>query len=576
MKNDDAGQSLDEPKEALIRQRQRLMYAFGFGMVANLLVLAPTAYMFEVYDRVVNSRNATTLVMLTVFVLFALAIMEALEWSRSETLREAGDGFERDLMPRVYRAVFQMNLVRPGSATTQPIQDLRVVKDFFHSPAVAALPELPAAIIFLVLLFALSPWLGVLALVTALLQVGLTWANERQTQPALAQANRLHVAAQQQADAMLRHAEVVKAMGMRPSLHQRWLELQQKVLYQQALASDRAGIFQSFTRLLQTLLSSTLLGMGAWLVLQDALWGGAGMLVVGSVLGGRILAPLSQAVAQWRSVVNARESWKRLNRLLHSSPPLEPGMPLPPPIGRLTVEALAASAPGMGTPILRGVQFSLQPGEVLAVVGPSASGKSTLARLLVGIWPPLAGKVRLNGVDVFTWNKQELGPHLGYLPQSVELLDGTIADNIARFGPSNPAATQAAARAVGLHEWIQSLPQGYDTPLGADGTRLSGGQRQRVGLARALYGNPSLVVLDEPNASLDASGEAELIQVVTQRQTEGTTFVLVTHRLNVLQACTHMLVLHEGTQQLFGRTAEVMAALNAAANKSPPKQGAAA
>lgn len=576
MKNDDAGKSLDELQEALIRQRQRLMYAFWFGLAASLLVLAPTAYMFEVYDRVINSRNATTLGMLTVFVLFALAIMETLEWSRSETLREAGDGFERELMPSVYRAVFQMNLVRPGSASTQPIQDLRVVKDFFHSPAVAALPELPAAIIFMVLLFALSPWLGVLALVSALLQVGLTWANERLTQPALAQANRLHAASQQQADAMLRHAEVVKAMGMRPALHQRWLDLQQKVLQQQALASDRAGIFQSFTRLLQTLLSSTLLGMGAWLVLQDALWGGAGMLVVGSVLGGRILAPLSQAVAQWRSVVNARESWKRLNHLLHSIPPLEPGMPLPTPIGRLAVESLAASAPGMNTPILRGVQFSLQPGEVLAVVGPSASGKSTLARLLVGIWPPLAGKVRLDGVDVFTWNKQELGPHLGYLPQSVELLDGTIADNIARFGPSNSAATQAAARAVGLHEWILSLPQGYDTPVGAEGARLSGGQRQRVGLARALYGNPSLVVLDEPNASLDGAGEAALIQVVAQRQAQGTTFVLVTHRPIVLQACTHMLVMHEGTQQLFGKTAEVMATLNAAASKSPSKQGAAA
>jgi ATP-binding cassette subfamily C exporter for protease/lipase len=565
-----------ELRQALGRQRPRFRHAFWFGMASSLLVLAPTAYMFEVYDRVINSRNPTTLAMLSVFVLFALAIMEALEWSRSETMREAGDGFERDLMPRVYRAVFQMNLIRPGSASAQPIQDLRVVRDFFHSPAVAALPELPAAVIFVVLLFALSPWLGVLALLGAVLQAGLTWGNERQTQPALAQANRLSIAAQQQAEAMLRHAEVVKAMGMRPALHHRWLDLQQKMLTQQALASDRAGVFQSFTRLVQTLLSSALLGLGAWLVLQDALWGGAGMLVVGSVLGGRVLAPLSQAISQWRSVVNARESWKRLGRLLQAIPPQAPGMPLPTPLGRLAVESLAAAAPGTQTPIFRGVQFALQPGEVLAVVGPSASGKSTLTRLLVGIWPPLAGKVRLDGADVYTWDKQELGPHLGYLPQGVELLDGTVADNIARFGPSDPAATEAAARAVGLHEWIQSLPQGYDTPLGAEGTRLSGGQRQRVGLARALYGNPKLVVLDEPNASLDESGEAALIQVVTQRQAQGTTFVLVTHRPNVLQACTHMLVLRDGTQQLFGKTAEVMAALKKAASTGSLKPGAAA
>lgn len=558
---------------AFEKLRPALRRAFLFGFIGSMLVLAPTVYMFEVYERVVNSRSHMTLFMLSLFVLFALAVMEALDWSKSETMRDAGDQLEHEMMPRVYRAVFQMNLGRPGTASTQPMNDLRTIRDFLPSPAVAALPEIPAALIFLVLIFALSPVLGVVALLGALLQVGLAWGNERRTQPALAMANRLAVGAQQQADAMLRHAEVVRAMGMRPALHGRWMDAQQKMLVQQAQASDRAGVFQSLTKLVQTTLSSALLGLAAWLVLKDMLWGGPGMLIVGSVLGGRILAPLAQGIAQWRSVVNVRESWSRLNNLLEQVPLREPGMPLPAPRGHLSVESLVAVAPGGQSQILRGVQFALKPGEVLAVVGPSASGKTTLARLLVGVWPALAGKVRLDGADVYTWNKEELGPNVGYLPQGVELLDGTIGENIARFGAPSRSAIEQAARAVGLHDWILSLPEGYDTRLGVDGARLSGGQRQRVGLARALYGSPAFVVLDEPNSSLDEAGEAALANAVTQLKATGTTFVLVTHRTSALQVCTHMLVLRDGTQQAFGPRDDVLAALNKAANAATAGKG---
>jgi ATP-binding cassette subfamily C exporter for protease/lipase len=527
--------------------------------------------MFEVYERVVNSRNYTTLWMLTVFVLGALAVMEALEWARTETLRHVGDALEQGLMSRVYQSIFQINLIKPGAASTQPITDLRVIRDFLTSPAVSALPELPAAVIFLLILFAVSPVLGVVALLGAVVQTGLAWSNERRTQPALVQANRLAIQAQRQADAMMRHAEVVRAMGMRPALHRKWWKLQQDMLSSQAQASDRAGLFQSLNKMVQTTLSSALLGLAAWLVLENALWGGPAMLIVGSVLGGRILAPLTQAIGQWRSVVNAREAWKRLDQLLQQVPAPQAGMPLPAPQGALSVEGVVATAPGEQAQILRGVQFSLKPGQVLAVVGPSASGKTSLARLLVGIWPALAGKVRLDGADVFAWNKQELGPHVGYLPQGVELLDGTLADNIARFGEPDMAAVQAAAKAVGMHGWIGSLPQGYETRLGPEGARLSGGQRQRVGLARALYGNPAFVVLDEPNSSLDEAGEMALIQALAEMSAKGTTLVLMTHRTNVLQVCTHMLVLQEGRQQAFGPRDEVWAALQkAAANASGP------
>jgi ATP-binding cassette subfamily C exporter for protease/lipase len=555
----------NELQKALEQQRPLFRRAFLFSFVASLLVLAPTIYMFEVYDRVVNSRNYTTLLMLTLLILFAIAVMEALEWIRSEILRDIGDRFELTLMPRVYRAIFHMNLHRPGSASVQPIQDLRAIRDFLPSPAVAALPEVPVAIVFLILLFLLSPMLGWLGLGGALLQTILTYSNERRTQPPLSMANRLAVAGQQQADAMMRHAEVVRAMGMRPALHQRWMMLQDKMLIQQALASDRAGLFQSLSKMVQTTLSSALLGLAAYLVLENALWGGPAMLIMGSVLGGRILAPLTQAIAQWRTVVNVRESWKRLSQMLQQVPDVPVGMKLPAPKGHLSVEALVATAPGAQNQILRGVQFALRPGEVLAVVGPSASGKTTLARLLVGVWPPLAGKVRLDGADVFTWHKQDLGPHIGYLPQGVELLDGTIAENIARFGEMRSKAVEEAAKAVGLHEWIVSLPEGYDTRLGADGARLSGGQRQRVGLARALYGNPTFVVLDEPNSSLDEVGEHALVQAIAAYRAQGTCFVLITHRTNVLSVCTHMLVLRDGMQQAFGPRDEVLAALNKAA-----------
>jgi len=549
-------------------QRPLLQQAFFLGLVASLLVLAPTAYMFEVYGRVVTSRNGTTLLMLTLLVLCALAVMEALEWSRTETLRHVGDAFEQGLMPRVYQTIFQMQLIKPGAASTQPISDVRLIRDFFTSPAVAALPELPAALMFLLLLFAISPVLGVVALLGALLQTTLAWRNERRTQPALVQANRLAIQAQQQADAMMRHADVVRAMGMRPALHRQWWRLQQAMLVAQAQASDRAGLFQALTKGVQTTLSSALLGVAAWLVLENALWGGAAMLIVGSVLGGRVLAPLTQAIGQWRQVVNAREAWKRLDQTLQQVPAPQPSMPLPAPQGALSVEALVAAAPGTPVQVLRGVQFALKPGQVLAVIGPSASGKSSLARLLVGIWPAQSGKVRLDGADVFAWNKQELGPHVGYLPQGVELLDGTLAENIARFGPPDPAAVQAAAQAVGLHGWITSLPQGYDTRLGPEGARLSGGQRQRVGLARALYGNPAFVVLDEPNASLDEAGEAALLQALAQQSARGTTLVLMTHRTHVLPVCTHLLVLQEGRQQAFGPRDEVLAALQKASAKA--------
>ena len=547
--------------------------AAWFSVIASVLVLAPSAYMLEVYDRVVNSRNHMTLLWLTVAVLGIFLVMEVLEWARSEVMRSAAQALDKHLHGRVFDALFTANVRQPAGTTTQPLLDLQKIGEFLYSPAALAIMEAPIALLMTVLLFLISPVLGWSAVVFGVLQVGVTWLNERSTKPPLMEANRTAIAAQQYADGTLRNAEVIEAMGMLKNTHRRWVGKQRKFLQLQAQASDSAGGFQSLSKLLQNILSSLLLGLSCWLLLHNELHGGGGMLVVSSILGGRMLAPLVQVVTQWQLVVNVRDAWQRLHRLLSAVPATPPAMPLPAPRGHLQVEQMVAAAPGGNAPILRSVAFGLQPGDVLAVVGPSAAGKTTLARVLVGLWPTSMGKVRLDGVDVYTWNKAELGPHLGYLPQRVELFDGTLAENIARFGVVDMAKVKAAAAAVGLQDLIASLPEGYETQVGPGGVRLSGGQRQRVGLARALYGDPVYVVLDEPNSSLDEEGDAALAQTLKQAAARGAVVVVITHRTSVLSVATKMLVLRDGMQQAFGPRDEVLAALNQMARQAAAGQG---
>ncbi len=558
-------QQPSELREAIASLRPFFVRSGWFSLVCSLLVLAPSGYMLEVYDRVVNSRSHTTLAMLTLLVLGAYVVMEVLEWARSEVMRAASVELDSKMSVRIFNAIFEANLRRLPGGTQQPLNDFRQVRDFLYSPVLLALLESPISLVMMVLLFLISPVLGWSALAFAVLQTLVAWLNERSTQPPLMQANRAAIEAQQYADNTLRNAEVIESMGMLRDTHRRWLLKQRDFLDLQALASERAGGYQAISKLLQNTLSSLLLGLGCWLLLHNELNGGGGMMIVASILGGRMLAPLVQVVSQWQTVVNARDAWARLDGLLAAVPARPPGMALPAPRGALQVEQLVAGAPGSpAAPILRGVQFALAPGEVLAVVGPSAAGKTTLARLLVGLWPAQGGKVRLDGADIHTWNKAELGAHLGYLPQGVELFEGTLAENIARFAEVEPAKVEAAARAVGLHEFILSLPLGYDSPVGPEGARLSGGQRQRVGLARALYGDPVFVVLDEPNSSLDEEGDAALARAIQEGKARGTTFVVMTHRTSVLGVADKMLVLRDGVQQAFGPRDEVLAALQQA------------
>ncbi len=557
-----------ELRTALAALRPYFVRAGWFSLLGSLLVLAPSGYMLEVYGRVVNSRSHMTLWMLTLLILGVYVLMELLEWARSEVMRAASVEWDERMRGRIFHAIFDANLKRVPGGTQQPLNDFKLVREFLYSPVLLGLMESPVSLVMLVLLFLISPVLGWTSIAFACVITLVGWFNERSTKPPLMQANRSAIAAQQYADGSLRNAQVIESMGMLRDIHARWMDKQREFLNLQAKASESAGGYQAVSKFLQTTLSSGLLGLGCWLLLHNSLNGGDVMMIMASVFGGRVVAPLVQAVSQWQTVINVRDAWSRLDSLLGMVPQRVPGMSLPAPRGSLQVEQLVAGAPGNPANILKGVAFALNPGEVLAVVGPSASGKTTLARLLTGLWPATMGKVRLDGADVFTWDKSELGPHVGYLPQGVELFDGSLAENIARFGVVEMDKVEAAARAVGLHDFIMALPQGYDSPVGRDGAMLSGGQRQRVGLARAIYGDPVFVVLDEPNSSLDEEGDAALANAIQVMKSRGTTFVVMTHRTSVLAVADKMLVLRDGQMQAFGPRDEVLAALQKAAQQA--------
>lgn len=560
-----AGSAVSELRMALWENKSAWRQAVLMSWVIGLLGFTPTVYMLQVYERVVNSRDVMTLLMLTLVTLGAYAVMELIEKFRSRLLWGAGIEFELRMAERVYNAMFDGLLKKQMGGALSVQNDFKTVRDFFNNPALGAFFELPVALVSLVLIFAINPLLGWAALVGAGAQTLVTWLIQRTSREPLQEAQRRSQEAQTYAEASLRNAQVMESMGMLDAVMGQWQKKQRAFLAYQAQASESAGGLNAVSKLLQQLMGSVLLGLSAWLLLFNELNGGAAMMIISSVLGGRLLSPLTQIAQQWSAVATVSGAWTRLSGLLENVPAREKNMPLPAPKGELTVESLVAAAPGQTQAILRGLQFGVPAGQVLAVVGPSASGKTSLAKLLLGIWQPQAGKVRLDGVDVHAWDKAELGPHLGYLPQGVELLDGTLAENIARFGDLDMPRIEQAAALVGLHEFISALPKGYETPVGRDGGLLSGGQRQRVALARALYGDPVFVVLDEPNSSLDEAGDAALTQAIATMKSRGTTFVINTHRTSVLSVSDRVLVLKDGTQQLFGPTAEVLQKLMPAA-----------
>lgn len=560
-----AGKS--EILDVLLAFRGVFLYVGLFTFIINMLMLVPSIYMLQVYDRVLNSRNAETLLMLTLLMLLLYVMMSALELIRSRVLVRLGANLDKRLNGRIFTATFEYSLRAATGNPAQALSDLSAVRQFLTGQGVFAFFDAPWFPIYLAVIFLLHPLLGVFSLIGAAILLGLAFLTEKITKAPLAQANAEAMAANNATNANLRNAEVIEAMGMLPDIQRRWLEKNEKVLALQALASDRAGLISAVTKFVRITLQSMILGAGALLVIQGELT--AGGMIAASILMGRTLSPVELAIGTWKQLLSARSAYDRLNRLLSTFPARAISMSLPKPSGRVSVASLIAVPPGSNIPILRGVSFEILPGEVVGVIGASASGKSTLARLLMGIWPPHSGSVRLDGADVFTWNKEELGPYVGYLPQDVELFDGSIAENIARFGEINAELIIEAARKAGVSEMILHFPKGYDTPIGVGGSVLSGGQRQRIGLARALYGDPSLIVLDEPNANLDDAGEKALVVAVQQLKAEGKTVVLITHRTSIIGVVDKLVLLQAGATQLYGPRDQVLAKLQQAQQPQP-------
>ncbi|MBW7850048.1 MAG: type I secretion system permease/ATPase [Rhodospirillales bacterium] len=530
-----------------------------FSLFANLLLFVSPLYMLQVYDRVLTSRSEATLVMLTVIAGGLLAVLAALELVRSRVLVRTGARIDRHLGARVFGAVFQRSLSSPGGAHGQPLRDLDTLREFASGAGVQVLCDAPWAPLFIAVAFILHPLLGLVSLAGAVIIFGLALINEFSTRRLLREAMGESIAAGAFAETSLRNAEVLSAMGMMPGMARRWMERHERAMARQQLAADRSGTLMALSKFVRLFLQSLVLGAGAWLAIRQEITPGA--IIAASIIMGRALAPVELAVGQWKNFIAARGAYKRLSDLLAAVPAPAAAMPLPRPEGRLEVERAVVVPPGGRTPVLKGVSFALQPGEVLGIVGPSAAGKSTLARLLVGVWPAASGAVRLDGADVHAWRSDDLGPHIGYLPQDVELFDGTVADNIARFLDYDPGGVVLAARKAGVHDVILHLPDGYDTRIGEGGRVLSGGQRQRVGLARAIYGDPSLVVLDEPNSNLDTAGEQALVEALGALRERKTTTVVITHRLNILGCVDKILVLRDGVAEFFGPRDEVMARL---------------
>ena len=527
-----------------------------FSAIINMLLLVPSLYMLQVYDRVLASRNQTTLLLITTIIVAAYIVMSALEFVRSFVLIRIASQLDMQLNQRVYTAAFEQNLKRAGGNAGQALQDLTTVRQFLSGNALFAFFDAPWFPIYLVIIFLIHPYLGFFALCGTFIHMSLAIWNEKATKKPLAEANMMAVSASNLATNNLRNAEVIESMGMLPNFTKRWFGLHTKFLRLQAEASEKAGIITATTKFVRVTLQSLILGFAALLVLDGKIT--PGMMIVCSILMGRVLNPVEQLIGVWRSWSSTKSAYNRLNELLSANPLRAIGMPLPKPIGMLSLEAITAFPPGSNRAAISNLSFGISPGDVLGIVGPSGAGKSTLARVLVGIWPAAVGSVRLDNANVFQWNKEELGPHIGYLPQDIELFSGTVSENIARFGEIDAEKVVLAAKRAGVHEMILYLPNGYDTMLGDGGAGLSGGQKQRLGLARAMYDDPSFIVLDEPNSNLDEVGETALIAAIHDLRQRGKTIVMITHRISTIAATNKLLVLKDGVAQMFGLTNVVL------------------
>ena len=544
------------------------IYAGLFSAAVNLLMLVPVIYMLQVYDRVVSSGSYSTLAMLTLLMVALTAALGGFEWVRSMILIAASNRIEKNLRRRVSDATFKRALLTGGAVSnSQPLSDLSSLRQFLTGNGLFAFFDAPWFPIYVFVMFMFHPLFGYAAIFAGIVMVALAYTTEKVTSKKLQDANSQSNWINNQVNGTLKNSEVIAAMGMADDLRHRQEKRFDQVLTLQTDASRSAGLLQSLSKTFRMVMQSLLLGLGALLALRQEI--SPGMMIAGSLLLGRALAPIDMLVGTWKGFTLARGQYDRLGQLLNQIPKDADTMSLPAPTGKLSAEQVMVVPPGSKNIVVRGVNMELNAGEALGIVGPSASGKSCLARALLGIWPTYSGEVRLDGADIFAWDRTELGPYIGYLPQDIELFDGSISENICRFGDVDPDKVVEAARTAGVHDLILHLPQGYDTVIGGSGGILSGGQRQRIGLARAIYGSPKYLVLDEPNSNLDDQGERELVEAIRRIKSEGATVIIITHRTMVLQCVDKILVMRDGAASHFGPRDQVLAALAAPQDKKP-------
>jgi ATP-binding cassette, subfamily C, bacterial EexD len=565
-------------EKALNLCKGAFIWAAVFSMVINLLQLVPTIYMLQLYDRVVPTGNRSTLLMLTLIMLVLFLTLGALEWVRSQILVRVSSRLETLLNERLFNICYKQALYSGGQqASSQALDDLTSLRQFLTGNGLFAFFDVPWIPVYIAVMFIFHPAYGWTAIGVAIILMIVAVIQERVTAKILGEANTLANIGRGLVNKNLRNAEVIESMGMLQNIQKRWIEGTRQVLVLQATASSRAGLVSGLSKIIRMSSQSLILALGAYLVIENEITGG--LMIAGSILLGRALAPIDMVIGSWKGFVGARGQYHRLNELLRQIPTDLEKMTLPDPEGVFQLENAVVVPPGAKVPALKGITMTIAKGDVVGVIGPSGSGKSTFARALLGIWPTANGKVRLDGAEVFTWNRKELGPFIGYLPQDIELFEGTISENIARFGDIEPEKVVNAAKMADVHTMILHLPQGYDTHIGAGGGNLSGGQRQRIGLARALYGDPVIVVLDEPNSNLDEQGEAALGSAIIRLKQKKVTVIVITHRNNVLINVDKLLILNDGQLSVYGPKDQVIAHLQkqqvvATQENTPPESPA--
>lgn len=537
--------------------KRPLYFIFFFGFIISMLTIATSIYSLQVFDRVLSSGSMGTLFALTVIMFICLIVLGFIQVIRTSVFIHISNYIDKKLSPKLLEISITNSAVFSGLQGSQNLRDLNVIKSFLTGAGINSLLDAPWALLYIIAIFFIHPLLCLMVCISAAVLLLLAYTNEKATKSSLDKANEMNVKSVKELELATRNAEVIEAMGMKSSVIKNWLSLNQEIVNHQTEASRKSSVISNTTKIFRMMVYALSTGVGAYLVIENRM--SPGGIIAASILSGKALAPFDAAIGMWKSVINVRKSYERLNKIFTSSPARQESMQLPEPKGNLELDKVAYVSQTTKKPIIKGINVKINAGEVVGVIGPSGSGKTTLAKLITGIWKPTSGLTRLDGADIYTWNRDDINNHLGYLPQDVELFNGSVKDNIARMNKeADSQKVIDAARSAFVHELILRLPNGYETDIGIAGSQLSAGQRQRIALARAFYNNPKVIILDEPNSNLDQEGDEALAKSIQFAKQNGSTVIVISHRQNIMNVLDKLLVIQNGEAKLFGERDEVL------------------